>query len=89
LQNVLDCPYQGLMKRMHLESRAVDLITLHLKQFQNNNCDREAWIATNRKNALTKDANDFDRIDRARQILLANLENPPSLTSLIELARSP
>jgi AraC family transcriptional regulator, transcriptional activator of the genes for pyochelin and ferripyochelin receptors len=84
LQNILYCPYQGLMKRMYLESRAVDLITLHLKQFQNNNCDRETWIAPNHKNVLTKDGNDFDRIDRARQILLANLENPPSL---IELAR--
>lgn len=34
LRKILQCPYQGLMKRMYLESKAVKLITLHLQQCQ-------------------------------------------------------
>jgi AraC family transcriptional regulator, transcriptional activator of the genes for pyochelin and ferripyochelin receptors len=76
LQTILSCPYQGLMKQMFLESRALDLIMLHLQQFQKHGC--------NRLSLLTKNLSDVDRIHRAKDILLNNLENPPSL---IELAR--
>jgi AraC family transcriptional regulator, transcriptional activator of the genes for pyochelin and ferripyochelin receptors len=64
------------MKQMYLESRAVDLITLHLQQFQ----DKELY----QKNSLSKDLSDVERIHQAKEILLSNLENPPSL---VELAR--
>lgn len=34
LGNILQCSYQGLMKRIYLESQAMELITLHFQQFQ-------------------------------------------------------
>ncbi|MCU0532929.1 MAG: AraC family transcriptional regulator [Hydrococcus sp. Prado102] len=76
LHEILQCPYQGLMRQMYLESRAVDLITLHLQQFQDNSFYQ--------KNSFAKDLSDVERIHQAKEILLSNLENPPSL---VELAR--
>ena len=75
LCNILQCPYQGLMKRMYLESQAMELMTLHFQQFQQEICDR---------NFPARNLSDVDRIYQAKEILLSNLENPPSL---VELAR--
>ncbi|MDV2994685.1 MAG: HTH-type transcriptional activator RhaR [Chroococcidiopsis sp. SAG 2025] len=76
LCNILQCPYQGLMKRMYLESQAIELIAFHFQQFQEQEiCDR---------NFSAKKLSDIDRIYQAKEILLKNLENPPSL---IDLAR--
>ncbi len=76
LCNILQCPYQGLMKRMYLESQAVELITLHFQQFQGQDIHDHSFTA--------KNLNDVDKIYQAKEILLGNVENPPSL---IELAR--
>ncbi len=76
LFNVLQCPYQGLMKQMYLESKAVELITLHLQQFQQQDVHDCSLTA--------KSLSNIDKIYQAKEILLSNLENPPSL---MELAR--
>lgn len=76
LSKILQCPYQGLMKRMYLESQAMELITLHFQQFQEQDIHDHSFPANN--------LSDVDRIYQAKEILLRNLENPPSL---IELAR--
>jgi AraC-like DNA-binding protein len=75
LHDILHCPYQGLMKRMYLESRAIDLITLHFHQCHN---------SLHQKKSFTKDLSDIERIHQAKEILLSNLENLPGL---VELAR--
>ncbi|MEI1375912.1 AraC family transcriptional regulator [Nostoc sp. UHCC 0926] len=76
LHQILQCTHEGLMKRMYLESKAVELIMLHFQQFQ----EQEA----HNYSLTTKNLNDIDKIYQAKEILLGNLENPPSL---IELAR--
>ncbi|MDZ8087604.1 MAG: AraC family transcriptional regulator [Nostoc sp. DedQUE12b] len=76
LCNILQCPYQGLMKRMYLESQSMELITLHFQQFQKQDVHNHSFPA--------RDLSDIDKIYQAKEILLGNLENPPSL---IELAR--
>ncbi|MEH2213298.1 helix-turn-helix transcriptional regulator [Nostoc sp.] len=76
LFNILQCPYQGLMKRMYLESKAVELIMLHFQQFQEQDINAHSFPA--------RDLSDVDKIYQAKEILLGNLEDPPSL---IELAR--
>ncbi|NJM90331.1 MAG: helix-turn-helix transcriptional regulator [Hydrococcus sp. RU_2_2] len=77
LHEILQCPYQGLMKQMYLESRAVNLIALHLQQFQDNSFCQ--------KNSFPKSLSDVERIHQAKEILLRNLENPPSLVELAQL----
>ncbi|PMB47690.1 AraC family transcriptional regulator [Fischerella thermalis CCMEE 5201] len=76
LCKILQCPYQGLMKQMYLESQAIELITLHFQQFQEQEIHEHSFPGRNLR--------DVDRIYQAKEILLSNLENPPSL---IELAR--
>lgn len=72
LRKILQCPYQGLMKRMYLESKAVKLITLHLQQCQEQSIEPLSNLS------------DSERIYQTKDILLSNLESPPSL---IKLAR--
>ncbi len=75
IQQVLNCPYQGITKRLYLESKALELIALRLEQIKGD-------TPTNTNNKLNSDT--IDRIHFARDILIKNLDNPPSL---IELAR--
>lgn len=76
LCNILKCPYQGLMKRMYLESQAMELMTLYFQQFQEQERFNHSFPGKNLR--------DVERIYQAKEILLGNLENPPSL---IELAQ--
>ncbi len=76
VHQILNCPYQGLMKRLYLEGKALELITLRFCQWQ------ESEQQSRKASALRSD--DIDRIHQAKNILIENLENPPSL---LELAR--
>ncbi|MFQ4143528.1 AraC family transcriptional regulator [Chlorogloeopsis sp. ULAP02] len=76
LQQILNCPYQGIMKRMYLESKVLELMVLLIEE------DVAARQGKNDMFALKHD--DVERIHYAKEILLRNLDNPPSL---IELAR--
>lgn len=72
LQQILQCPYQGVTKQLYLESKALELITLQLHQLSE---DRSTTSAS-----LKLD--DIDRIHLARDILIRNLDDPPSLLAL-------
>jgi len=76
LQQILNCPYQGMMKRMYLESKVLELMVLLVEE------DVAARQGKNDTFSLKSD--DVERIHHAKEILLNNLNNPPSL---IELAR--
>jgi AraC family transcriptional regulator, transcriptional activator of the genes for pyochelin and ferripyochelin receptors len=76
LSNILKCPYQGLMKRMYLESQTMELIAFHFQQCQEQDIGDRHFP--------TKNLSDIDRIYQAKEILLKNLESPPCL---IDLAR--
>ncbi|MEH1830633.1 MAG: AraC family transcriptional regulator [Nostoc sp.] len=76
VQQILCCPYQGLTKRMYLESKALELMTLLVEE--------ELEAKESRHNPTALKPNDIDRIHHAKNILLENLDNPPSL---IELAK--
>lgn len=74
LRQILNCPYQGFMKQIYLESKAVELIALHCQQFQQNQL-QDCRLQTG-------NLSDIDRIYQAREILLKNLETPPTLMEL-------
>ncbi|MEM9541672.1 MAG: hypothetical protein AAGA60_19520, partial [Cyanobacteria bacterium P01_E01_bin.42] len=68
-EQILHCPYQGLTRRLYLESRAIELIALHL---------HGNYMAS----SASFKSDEIDRIHYAKEILLSNLENPPSLLEL-------
>jgi AraC-like DNA-binding protein len=76
LQQILHCPYYGLLKRRYLETKAWELLLLAV----------EPLLASQPSSQPEKRLNlaEVDRIHAARKILLERLENPPSL---MELAR--
>jgi AraC-like DNA-binding protein len=76
IHQILNCPYRGLIKRMFLESKAMELITHVLGQ--------TVFTDSIHKNSPRLDPNDIERIHEARDILIRDMENPPSL---FELAR--
>ncbi|MBE9005516.1 helix-turn-helix transcriptional regulator [Fortiea sp. LEGE XX443] len=76
LQKILNCPFQGIMKRLYLEAKAIELMTLQFSQFT------EVVLDSDSKSSLRVD--DIDRIHQAKEIIINNFKNPPSL---LELAR--
>ncbi|MEB3336211.1 MAG: AraC family transcriptional regulator [Leptolyngbyaceae bacterium] len=76
VQQILQCPFQGMIKRMYLESKVWELMALLIAQ----------ELELNQQTPLVPilKPDDVDRIHHARDILLQHLDNPPSL---MELAR--
>lgn len=74
LQQILHCPYQGITRQMYLEGKVLELLALQLEQAIANH------QAPNQLQTLRPD--DIERIYQAKQILIQNLDNPPSLMTL-------
>ena len=72
----MTCPYQGNVRQRYLESKTLELLALKLEQM------RQPEVVSNNKISLKSD--DIHRLYQARQILLTDIEHPPSL---LELAR--
>lgn len=71
---LLNCDYQGITRYLYLESKALELIALKLEQMTD-----QPEISNHYR--LLK-LQDIERIYHAREILLSNLEHPPSLLTL-------
>lgn len=76
LQQLLNCPYHGLMQRIYLESKALELMVLQFTQFLDDKHCRERSVQLR--------SDDIERIHQAKAILVNRMKNPPSL---LELAR--
>ncbi|MBG1240258.1 helix-turn-helix domain-containing protein [Nostoc sp. NZL] len=74
LQQILHCPYHGITKRMYLEAKVIELMALLVEQ------EVEAQKGETQTYPVKSD--DLERIHHAREILLRNLDNPPSLVEL-------
>lgn len=74
-EQILNCPYQGLTRSLYLESKVIELIALRLD-------DSFGTQSKNRRVRLR--SNDIACIQHAKQILLSDLEHPPSLLELAQ-----
>lgn len=74
---ILNCPYQGLTKRLYLEGKAIEALACFLEQLSSNP-EKSAQIAFLKPT-------DIERIHRAKEILLSDLAHPPSLAGLGKL----
>ena len=72
LQQILEWPYQGIARKLYLESKALELLALHFNQV----------ILGSSKVSMPLKARDVDRIYEARDILIQNFITPPSLAEL-------
>jgi AraC-like DNA-binding protein len=74
LLQILRCPYAGLTKRMYLESKALEVAALVLEQ--------ERDLQQGRQSPMALKPDTIDRLHQARETLLGNLEQPPTLAEL-------
>ncbi len=74
LQQLLNCPFGGLNRKLFLESRALELITYSMDQLAAPEPDRQKTVN------LRPD--DLERVRQAEKVLIRSLENPPSLLAL-------
>lgn len=74
LQDILCCPFEGLEKRILLESRALELMARVFAQVKQTDQASNGWVAFK--------SDDIDRIHHAREILMQRLSDPPSLLDL-------
>lgn len=72
LQQLLNCPYQGLAQRLYIESKALELIGLGFDQMLSDGPPPESGLK----------ADDMERIFYAKDILLSQVTNPPTLLEL-------
>ncbi|MBW4568625.1 MAG: AraC family transcriptional regulator [Tolypothrix carrinoi HA7290-LM1] len=75
LQQIINCPYQNLTKHIYLEAKCLELIALKIEQLSSKKKLKKSIIIK---------LDDIERIHYAKDILVGNLNNPPSL---LELAR--
>ncbi|MDI9636058.1 AraC family transcriptional regulator [Geitlerinema splendidum] len=76
IQQILQCPLQGIAKRIYLESKVWELMALLI--------DQELQQTQNSPVIPALKPDDVDRIYYAKEILLQRFDRPPSL---LELAR--
>ncbi|MGD1852058.1 MAG: helix-turn-helix transcriptional regulator [Cyanophyceae cyanobacterium] len=80
LHQILNCPYQGLYRGVYLEAKALELMTLRSQQiveqiliFENQSTGPEALHL-----------DEIRRTYQAKEILLRNLQHPPSTADLAQ-----
>jgi AraC family transcriptional regulator, transcriptional activator of the genes for pyochelin and ferripyochelin receptors len=74
LQQMLNVPYQGMIQKMYLEGKVLELLALQFAQLIETEGDKQPLI--NLK------ASDLEKIYHARDILSKNYDHPPSLIDL-------
>ncbi|MEH1832585.1 MAG: AraC family transcriptional regulator [Nostoc sp.] len=74
IEQIFNCPFQGLIKHLYFEAKCIELIALKLEQLKQ-------IEKTSLKSIILK-PDDIDRIHYAKEILIQNIDNPPSLLDL-------
>ncbi|MDJ0595444.1 MAG: AraC family transcriptional regulator [Pleurocapsa sp. MO_226.B13] len=74
LWQIIRCPYQGITKRIYLEGKILDLMSLVIAQ--------EVEIYQGERSLKNLNSGTVDRIHYARSILLQNISNPPTIAEL-------
>ncbi|MDM9382160.1 AraC family transcriptional regulator [Chlorogloeopsis sp. ULAP01] len=76
-QQIINCPYQGLTKRMYLQAKVLELMSLQLAPIV------AAQVGMQPSPRLKPKT--ITQIQHAREILRSRLENPPSLLELAQM----
>jgi AraC-like DNA-binding protein len=75
-EQIVNCPYQGISKRIYLQGKVVELMALQLAPFF---AEQGRTQPSPRLHTQT-----IDSIYHAKEIVLSRLENPPSLWDLAQ-----
>lgn len=73
-EQILNCCYEGEIKRLYLEGKAIEIVALHLQQLLSDTQETKKYP--------TLSVDDIERIHQAKEILLQNFLEPLSLSEL-------
>lgn len=73
-KQIVQCPYQGIAKRVYLEGKVLELMGMLIAE--------EIEIGDGKYNPYSLKSDAVDRIHHARDILLQQLNEPPTLATL-------
>ncbi|VEP18866.1 DNA-binding domain-containing protein, AraC-type [Hyella patelloides LEGE 07179] len=76
LWQIMATPYKGILQRMYLESKILELLVLQLAQLLENETSKQKVISLNKS--------EIDKIYQAKEILINNLAEPPTLMNLAQ-----
>ncbi|OKH45989.1 hypothetical protein NIES2101_25705 [Calothrix sp. HK-06] len=77
LQQLMDSPYQGMIQRLYLESKVMELLALQLNQIVQS--EKSITFVSKLKHT------DIDKIYQARDILIRKQDSPPCLLDLAKM----
>lgn len=77
LQQILHCPYDGLLKRMYLQGKAWELMAIAFEQLR---------LTAPEPAVVQMLSSEIERIHHAKEILIRQLDHPPSLIDLAQQA---
>jgi AraC-like DNA-binding protein len=72
LQQLVQAPYRGMMQRLFLESKVLELLALQLMQIQ----EADSTLSVRIK------PSEIEQVHQAKEILLSNLLQPPTILDL-------
>ena len=78
LDEIKQCPFNGGVKKLFLQSKVLELLALQCEQYE-----RSEELKTE---TFTLSATDQERIYHARDLLITNMNEPPSLQQLSRMA---
>ena len=76
LYQIITAPYQGMLQQMYLESKTLELLVLQLSQLLE--------TETSQQKAIALKQSEIDKIYQAREILINNIAEPPTLIDLAQ-----
>ena len=76
-QQIINCPYQGLTRRLYLESKGIEILAYYTEILSQQPASSQQ--------AINLKSDEINRIYYAKEILLQNFQNPPSLIDLAKL----
>lgn len=76
---ILNCPFQGMPRKLFMESRALELIAYQLEQIAEQKSSSTADV-------ININPTDLKQTELARNLLVSSLEHPPSLSELVKAA---
>ncbi|HEO65085.1 MAG TPA: AraC family transcriptional regulator [Spirochaetes bacterium] len=74
LHQIHNCPYNGALKHIYLESKVLELLVLCIGQ-----------VSLSKRSGPAKRHQDIDKIHYAKEILINHMDDPPSLLELSRL----
>ncbi|BAU12333.1 transcriptional regulator, AraC family [Leptolyngbya sp. NIES-3755] len=80
LQQMLNCPYHGAIKQMYLESKSIEVLSLWFDQVRR--LDQVSSSNSPTQRSTTPQITEVERIYQAKNILVGQMDDPPSLLAL-------